>query len=493
MKIEKQELENQQIKLVVEIDQTILDEAKRRAASKLAKRTKIPGFRPGKAPYAMVVRHLGEAAILEDAIELLIDDIYPKIIEEAGIETYGPGHLEEIKSLDPPIFEFVVALAPTVELGDYHSIRIPYQLEEITDDKVELTLSSIQEQNAVIERVDRAAQAGDQVRVRFSADRINPDGSTSILYNENPLTVILPKEEEIIEQYLPIPEFDKSLVGVTAGETSNLSYTYPQDTAVESLRGVQAEYKIHVEQVYSRELPALDDELAKSIGDFETLEELRVAARKQLETQARDQYNSEYDEKILDQLVEMSTVVYPPQMLEHEIDHLIDHLKERLESQKLDMDLYLKSRGMEIDALREETRPVAENRLKRSLVFFEVSEKEDIEVDPKQLEAETLRTLDYYSRILPEKEFKRLANKESTSGLIGNIMSELMIDNTKEYLRTIAQGKEFQESTEVEENPPDNEGGDSQTEQPIKSEPMPLDSTEIANLISVDDSADSKE
>ena len=495
MKIEKLELENHQVKLVVEIDQTLLDEAKRRAASKLAKKTKIPGFRPGKAPYNMVVRHLGETVVLEDAIELLIDDIYPKVIEESGIETYGPGHLEEIKSLDPPIFEFVVALSPTVELGDYHSIRIPYQLEEVTDDQVNNALSYIQEQNAIIERVDRSAQAGDQVRIRFSADRINSDGSTSILYTENPLTVILPTEGEVIEQYLPVPDFDKSLSGKAAGESTNLAYLYPPDSAIESLRGVQAEYKIQVEQVYSRSLPALDDELAKSVGDFETLEELRNASREQLEAQARDQYNSEYDEKILDQLVEMSTVVYPPQMLDHEIDHLIDHLNERLEKQKLDIDLYLKSRGIDMDALREETKPVAENRLKRSLIFFEVSEKEDIHVDPKQLESETLRTLEYYSRILPEKEFKRLANKDSTSGLIGNIMSELMIDNTKEYLRAVAQGKQPQKSTEGDEIAPDSDDVDSIDNQAAMSEQaeLELEADEIADLISVDDNANSED
>ena len=495
MKIEKQEIENHQVKLVVEIDQYLLDEAKRRAASRLAKRTKIPGFRPGKAPYIMVVRHLGEAVVLEDAIELLIDDIYPNVIEEAGIETYGPGHLEEIKSLEPPIFEFVVALAPSVELGDYHSIRIPYELAEVTEDQVDDTLRYIQEQNAVIERVERAAQAGDDVRLRFSADRTDSDGAPSILYKENPLTVILPNEGEVIEQYLPVPDFDRSLIGKSAGEVTNLIYNYPADAAIESLRGVQAQFKIQVEQVYSRSLPDMDDELAKSVGDLETLEELRVATREQLEAQERDQYNSDYDEKVLEQLVEMSTVAYPPQMLEHEIDHLVEQFSDRLENQKLDMDLYLKSRGMDMDALREETRPVAENRLKRSLVFFEVSEEEDIEVDPKQLETETLRTLEYYARVLPEKEFKRLSNKESTSGLVGSIMSELVIDNTKEFLRAIAQGKEPHQQARGDEQAPNSEDGNRTTDQPASSEasPLELEAGEMADLISVDDNADTQE
>ena len=126
MKIETQELENHRVKLTVETDSAPLEQAKRQAATKLAKRTKIPGFRPGKAPYAMVVKHLGDTVILEEAIEILIDDLYPKVIEEAGVKTYGPGKLDEITSLEPPTFAFIVALAPTVVLGDYRAIRIPY-------------------------------------------------------------------------------------------------------------------------------------------------------------------------------------------------------------------------------------------------------------------------------------------------------------------------------------------------------------------------------
>jgi len=493
LKIEKQELENHQVKLEVEIEPEVLDEAKRRAAHKLARRTKIPGFRPGKAPYIMVVRHLGEAAVLEEAIETLVDDIYPKVIEESGIATYGPGHLEEIKSLDPPVLEFVVALAPEIVLGDYYSIRIPYEPKEITEEDVNLNLAQIREQHAVIEQVDRPAQVGDQVRIHFSADRIDSDGNATTLYGENPLTVNIPNEGEEINQYLPVPDFEKSLLGKSAGESTTLDYTYPADAAIESLRDVKAVYKIQFEQVYSRILPALDDELAQSVGDFETIDDLRNAVREQLETQARDEYNSDYDDQVLEQLVELSTVIYPPQMLDHEIDHLIDELKVRLERQKLDIDLYLKSRSIDMEALREETKPIAEKRLKKSLIFFEVSEKEDIRVDPQDLEKETMRTLEYYSRILPEKEFRRLTNKESTSSLVGNIMSELIIDNTKEFLRDIARGQQPKKLAEEGETASENDESNADVDRPAMTEEpeLELEFNEITDSSSVDENPDS--
>ena len=169
MKIDTQPLEDHQVKLTVEVENEKLSEAKIRAARQLAKKVKIPGFRPGKAPYQVVVRQIGDAAILEEAMELLIDDIYPKVIEEADIHPYGPGKLEQIVSTEPPTFEFVIPLEAKVVLGDFRSIRRPYELKEIPEQDVENVLDDLRERQAVIEPVDRPAQPGDLVDVRLSA------------------------------------------------------------------------------------------------------------------------------------------------------------------------------------------------------------------------------------------------------------------------------------------------------------------------------------
>ena len=171
MKIDKQFQEDHQVKITVEVEPEQMESMKRRSARKIARRVKIPGFRPGKAPYAVIVRQVGEAAIIEDALELLVNDIYPKVIEEADINPYGPGSLENVGSLDPPTLEFVVPLEAEVVLGDYRSLRRPYEPEPVKDEDIQDVLDNIRERQAVIEPVERAAEEGDLVTVRISAKR----------------------------------------------------------------------------------------------------------------------------------------------------------------------------------------------------------------------------------------------------------------------------------------------------------------------------------
>ncbi len=263
--------------------------------------------------------------------------------------------------------------------------------------------------------------------------------------------MIIEEEDDPVYQDLPFPGFTQHLVGLSAEQTGSINYTFPEDSAVKRLQGKECVFTYTVEQVNSRTLPEVNDELAQSIGDFASMDVLRKAILDDLQRDADETYNAEYDEKVLDQLIESSTVEYPPQMLEREIDVVLNQLESRLEQQGLDMQLYLKTRSMDAAQLREETKPVAETRLKRSLVLFEVAEAEDIEVDPQQLQNETMRTMDMYSRMMPAKDFKRLTTKDAANNLVGNIMMELVIGNTKERLRNFARGITSEETTPTEE------------------------------------------
>jgi trigger factor len=452
LKVETQDLENHQTKIVVEVEPEILEDAKRRAASRLARKTKIPGFRPGKAPYPMIVRHLGEPAIFEEAIEIVIDDIYPKAIDEAGIRPYGPGSLEEIKQLDPLTLEFRVPRAASVELGDYRAIRVPYEAKQVPIEEVDKVVENLRNQHAILERVERPAAIGDQVTLVLSGSLLDPvEGESPSLMEDKQQSMIIEAEDDQIYQDLPFPGFTKHLVGLSAGQTGSVQYTFPEDSAVKALRGKEVEFNFTVEQVNSRTLPEPNDDLAQTIGDFSTLDALREAIRADLQRETDESYNADYDEKVLDQLVELTKIEYPPQMLEREIDVVLDQLESRLGQQGLDMALYLKARSIDKEQLREETKPVAETRLKRSLVLFEVAETEDIEIDPQQLQNETMRTMDLYSRVMPAKDFRRLTTKDATNNLVGNIMMELVIENTKERLRNFASGKLADETSPVDE------------------------------------------
>jgi trigger factor len=442
LKIETQPLEDHQVKLVVEVDPQPFEKAKRRAASRLSRRTKIPGFRPGKAPYQIVQRHVGEEIILEESLDILLKDLYPKIIEEAEIEPHGPGKLENVVSVDPLRLEFVVPLAAEVELGDYRSIRFPYEPEETTDQDVDDVLQDLRHRQAIDEPVERPAQEGDHIYIRLSAERvIAEEGQDPALIADRPQSLLIASEDEDMENEWPFSGFSRELIGMSPGDEKSLTHTFPEDSDFESLKGVTAQFKVTVEEVKSRTLPELNDEFAQSVGDYATLEELRSEIHNSLEQQNKKTYDDDYDDKILNEVVEQSTIKYPPQMLEEEIDEVLHQLEHRLESQNLDLDTYLMTREMDEDDLREEVKPVAEKRLKRSLVLLEISKKEDVDISPDEVQAETERALDILSRTMSEKDLRKLSTEQLVPNLVSNIMVDMRISKTSERLRSIAKGE----------------------------------------------------
>jgi trigger factor len=441
LKIEKQFLEDHQVKLRVEADPEQLEDAKRRAARSIAKRTKIPGFRPGKAPYHIIERSVGPAAIFEEAVELLVDDMYPKAIDEAEIQPYGPGQLEGIPSNDPLVFEFVIPLKAEVELGDHRSISIPYEIEPLSEDQVDKVLQNMRDQQAVLEPVERESQTGDEVSVRIKGERQDPDTQEWLeLIRDMPAPVIIdPKDDENNDEW-PFPGFSRRLVGLTAGQELDLTYTYPEDAQYETLRGAEARFHVAIEGVKARSLPELDDDFAISHSEFESLEQLRSEVQARLEERALDEYNQEYNDKVLNELVEKSTIKFPPQMLQDEIDSMLHDLEHRLERQYMDIETYLKSRQMDREALRAELAPMAENRLRRLLVLFEVGKKEDIKVKPEEVQAETINTLSQMYGQMPTDQARKQITPEVINNLTSSITADLMVQNTLKRLRSIASG-----------------------------------------------------
>ena len=271
MKIEKEVLEDQQVKLTVEVDTDQLEASKRKAAKKIARRIKVPGFRPGKAPYEVIRRQVGDEGLLEESLEILVNDIYPEIIEEAEIEPFGPGNLDDVPSLDPLTMEFVVPLMPEVEVADYHSIRLPYEPPEISDQDVESVELDFRKRQAIEETAERPAEVEDHVYLRLSAKRFDEEDSEAAaeeapLIEERSTSMLIAEEEADTSNEWPFAGFSRELIGMSIEEDKTLVYTYPEDTPYETLREVNAEFSIHIEDVKARILPELNDEFAQSLG-----------------------------------------------------------------------------------------------------------------------------------------------------------------------------------------------------------------------------------
>ncbi len=449
MKIETELTADHQAKLTVEVEAERLESNKQRAATKLSKRVKIPGFRPGKAPYAVIVRNLGEDAILEEALNQLIEEVYPEVIKEAEIKPYGPGNLDKVPSMDPLVLEFTIPLDAEVTLGDYKSIRRPYEPEPVADEKVSETLRSLQENQAVLEPVERAAEAEDVVSLKIDAHFIGEDDGEFI---EDHSSHLLVRSEPDVEEW-PFDGFSKLLAGKLVGDQDTVTYSYPDDYSEENLKGKTVEFTFKVESIKSRTLPDLDDEFAKSIGDFENIEVLRENVVASLKQQSEEAYNQAYDEKVIDEIIEQSTFKYPPQMLDDEIHQSIKDLESRLARQSLNLDIYLKARNIDHEALHEEIRPEAEQRLKTNLLLFEIGKSEEIHIEPEELQMQAGSTLNYLQQVLPEKEARRLNERNVQSNVINNVMVDLLKHKTIERIRMIANGKqeELEAAAEAEE------------------------------------------
>jgi len=245
---------------------------------------------------------------------------------------------------------------------------------------------------------------------------------------------------------LPFPGFSRKLIGLAAEEEKIIEYKFNKDYEYEDLQNVKAKYTVVVEEVKSRTLPEVDDDFAKSVGEYETAEALIKEITESLEKNYREESNAEFDSKVIDKLVEQAEIKFPPQMLEHEINHFVQDLEQRLSSQGLSMDLYLKSREMDEAGLREEISPSAQERLNRGLSLMEVAAQEEITLTSEEVEAKTQETLNEFRQMFPEEDIKKIASGESLQNLVSNIITDEVTKRTLERLRAIAKG-EYKEET----------------------------------------------
>jgi len=452
LKIDQKALDDHQVLLSVEVEAEALNIARKKAARQIAGRVKVPGFRPGKAPFSVVEKQVGSEAIQEEAIDIVLDEVYPKVLEESGVKPYGPGTLEKIEEdKEPHVFEFRVPLSPEVSLGDYKSIRIPLKKKKVSKKDIEGVINNLREQQAVLEPVDRAAKDGDMVYIQLSANKVKADEEgKSELLSDRRYPVVIEKEEVDSANEWPFPGFSRDLLGLSANDEKEISHSYADDSEFEDLRGEKAIFKISVEEIKDRILPKLDDEFAKSVGDYKDVSELQAEVERSLKDNFEQQQKDEHENSIVEKILKDAKIKFPPQMLAHEIEHYIEDLGPQLSSQGLDMETYLKSRQMDMAELQEEVRPNVEERLKKSLVLMEVSKQEEIEVSEAEIQELVQKKILRLQELLSEDEARRSLTGEALQGLVSQTMTEEIIGRTLTRLGNISSGKEKEEKTEKE-------------------------------------------
>lgn len=450
MKIEKTYQDDHQVKLIVEIEPESLETSKRKAAKQLAKRIKIPGFRPGKAPYNVIETHVGEGAILESALDILVEDIYPQVITEAEIDPFGPGSLQEIPALDPPKFEFIVPLAPKVEIKEHRSIRVDFSPKEVTDKDIKKVIDNLRDNQAVLEPVEREVKVGDMVYVLLSGERKEVEGKEKqVLIEERRFPVVVEKKSTENKDEYPYPGFSRNLIGLSPGDEKSLEHKFPKNYEYDDLKGVTGIYQVKIEEVKSRSLPKVTDEFAKSVGDYETVDGMTEDIRANLAENFEKEQNAEYESEIINKLLEDAEIKYPPQLLEHEVDHFIQDLNRQLANQGMSIEMYLKSREIDMDELREEINPNAVERVKRGLVLMEIANLENISVNQDEVQRRANQTIAELRQILPEEEARKYTTSDALQNLVSQIITDEITTLTLERIKKIARGEEI---TEDEDN-----------------------------------------
>ena len=453
MNIEKNIREDHQAELTVEVESDKMEAAKRRAARKLAERAKIPGFRPGKAPYEMIRRHFGEEAIAEKAIDLLAGEIYPEVLKQAEIEPAAIGVLEKIESTDPPKFIFRVPLAPTVDLGDYLAVRVAYEWTAPGEEKLNEALEELRQTYSTTETVERAIETGDYILLDVKGEKkdAKEGEDQSDLSRENTASMVSAADKPQEDEW-PYRGFARELIGLKPGEsktvTHEFAHEFSQDFEDETLKGATVTYEATVKTVQAVTLPELNDEFAKTVGaKYENLDQLKEALKKDLELRSHAVYEDEFFFKLIDKVKEGATIKYPPQVLEHESEHVLDDLRQRLAAQNMDLEAYIKLRNTTQEKfIEEEAHPVAAKHLEHKLILGEIARRHNIQIDGESLNLEfnlTLQELAYQGAVDVEKLNKsgKDAKERFTNAVASQAANRLLTRRALGKLKSIALGE----------------------------------------------------
>ena len=342
MKISSEQMGNSQVALNIEVDASEQDEYMQKAYNHLVTRVKVPGFRKGKAPRAVLERHVGKEALLREALDHLMPEVYEKALDDQKIEPIAQPEIELLQT-EPVIFKAVVPVRPEVELGDYKGVRLEPEAVEVKDEEVDTTIEELRQQHAVLHPVDRPVELGDIVTMDVEGEG---QGESFPIRKD--------LEYEIIkESPLPLPGFAEKLVGISKGSETTFVLSYPQDYKMEELAGKEFSFKVMVSEIKEKQLPEVNDEFAKLLSsDSVTL--LREQLYDKLKTRAEERARLDFEQKLIDTVVELSKIEYPPVLVDNEIDHLLeDETRNFVEGMK-GLENYLASVNKTLEKHREE-------------------------------------------------------------------------------------------------------------------------------------------
>lgn len=408
MSLQVEKMEKNMAKLTIEVSAEELEKAIQGAYLKNKNKITLPGFRKGKAPRKMIEKMYGTGVFLEDAANALIPTAYSDALQECDLEIVSQPEIDvtQLEAGKPFIFTAEVAVKPEVTLGEYKGVEIKKIEVEVTEEEIEAELKKEQENNSrtiVVE--DRAVESGDIATIDFEGfvDGTPFEGGKGTDY---PLT---------IGSNTFIPGFEDQLIGANTGDKLDVNVTFPEEYQAKDLAGKAAVFKCEIKKIEKKELPELDDEFAKDVSEFDTLDEYKADIKKNLTEKKEADAKRQKEDEAVDKAVENASMEIPEAMIKTQVNQMVDDFSRRMQAQGLSMEQYFQFTGMTIDKLMEEMKPQALKRIQTRLVLEKVAEVENIQPSEERVEEEIGKMAEMYKM-----------EKDKLRELIGDIELEQM-------------------------------------------------------------------
>jgi trigger factor len=419
MNVKVENIEKNVVQLEIEVDAAKFEEGLQKSFLKNAGKFNIPGFRKGKAPRKMVERSYGEQILYEDAINIVCPEAYDEAIENNNLNPVDRPEIDikqigEGKNL---IFTAKVTTKPEVELGEYKGVEVKKIEVSVSEEDIEKEIQKSVEKNARLVTVeDRGVKTGDTAVIDFEGfvDGVAFEGGKGT------------KHELVIGSGQFIPGFEEQLIDAKTGDEVDVNVTFPEEYGSAELAGKPALFKVKVNEIKVKELPIVDDEFAKDISEFDTLEQYKADLKDKLTHAAEHKATHQTEDSIIDKVVENAILEVPTVMVEKKVDNLVYDFDMRLRYQGLDLKKYMEIMGMDVTTFRGQFAKRAEEEVKSQLVLEKISKEEKFEVSEEEVAEETKKMAENYKQT--EEEFKKHLKDEDIEYIKNNLIMKKTID-----------------------------------------------------------------
>jgi trigger factor len=422
MKASWEKIEKNQGVLTIEVDTEQVSVALDKAFKKVSAKANIPGFRKGKVPRSIFEAKFGVQSLYQDALDILLPEAYMQAVKETEIDPIDRPEVDVLlmEKGQPLKFTAKVEVKPEVQLGDYKGVEVAETAKDVSAEELAAELVKLQERHAELIVVDEGqAENGDSTVIDFEGfvDGVAFEGGKGEKYALE------------LGSNSFIPGFEEQIVGMSIGDDKDIEVTFPEDYQSEDLKGKAATFKVKLHEIKRKNLPELDDEFAKDVSEFDTLEEFKADLAKRLEEKNEQAAKREKEALVVDQVAAAAQLDVPQVMIDSEVDFMLKDFENRLKSQGMNLDMYFQFSGQNEDALKEQMKSDAEKRVRNNLVLEAVAKAESIEVSDEELNEELDKMAQTYKRSIEEIRSILAAN-----GSLDSMKSELVVKKTIDFL-----------------------------------------------------------